>query len=84
MAYVLRGSGGTLLSGAGAALCQFLEVVGVDEARVRVAVHQRVDLQLRLVERVQRRVHHVAVDDLAHSRVQAHLLISNQRVTLTT
>jgi len=36
-------------------------------------MHQRVDLQLSLVESVQCRVHHVAVDDLAHPRVQAHL-----------
>lgn len=50
----------------------------VDEARVRVAVHQRVDLQLRLVERVRRRLHHVAVDDLADARVQRHLQASGR------
>ena len=37
-------------------------------------MHQRVNLQLGLVERVQRGIHHVAVDDLAHSRIQANLV----------
>jgi len=36
-------------------------------------VHERVDLQLSLVEGVLAGRDHVAVDDLAHPRVQAHL-----------
>ena len=45
----------------------------VDEARVGVPVHERVDLQLRLVEGVLRGRDHVAVDDLADAGVQGHL-----------
>lgn len=81
----LRGALLALAAGRGAApaaapdavlaveLRQLLVDRRVDEARVRVAVHQRVDLQLGLVERVRCGRHHVLVDDLSHSGVQAHL-----------
>jgi hypothetical protein len=36
-------------------------------------MHQRVDLELGVVERVRGRLHHVAVHDLADSSVQRHL-----------
>lgn len=36
-------------------------------------MHQRVNLQLGLIKSVRRRVDHVAVDDLTHSRVKADL-----------
>ena len=36
-------------------------------------MHERVDLELRLVKGVLGRRDHVAVDDLAHPRVQTHL-----------
>ena len=71
-------SSGALLPAGAAQLGQLLVVGRIDEARVRVAMHQRVDLQLGLVERVRRRVHHVAVDDLAHSRVQADLWVDKK------
>lgn len=45
----------------------------VDEAWVGVPVHQRVDLQLGLIEGVWRRLHHVTVDDLTHARVEGYL-----------
>lgn len=64
---------GALLAAGVVELGQFLVVGRVDEAWVRVAVHQCVDLQLGLVERVRRWVHHVAVDDFAHPRIQADL-----------
>lgn len=73
-------SSGALLPAGAAQLGEFLVVGGIDEARVRVAMHQRVDLQLGLVERVRRWVDHVAVDDFAHPRVQAHLRKYNQTI----
>lgn len=45
----------------------------VDESRIRVPMHEGVDLQLRLVEGVRRRLHHVAIHDFPHSRVQTYL-----------
>lgn len=36
-------------------------------------MHERVDLELRVVEGVRGRLLHLAVDDLPHPRVQAHL-----------
>ena len=45
----------------------------VDEPRVRVPVHQGVDLQLGLVKGVLVGRHHVAVDNLPYPGVQAHL-----------
>lgn len=53
--------------------------IAVDKTRIRVPVHEGVDLQLRLVEGVRRRLHHVAVHDLPHLRVQTHL--ENETVT---
>ena len=62
-------SGRALLAAAHAELGDLLVVGRVDESRVRVAVHERVDLQLGLVERVRRRVLHIPVHDLANPRV---------------
>lgn len=50
-----------------------------DEPRIGVALHERVDLILGLVERVRRRSHHVVVDDFANTRVQANLLGTEDR-----
>lgn len=36
-------------------------------------MHECVDLELRVVEGVRGRLLHLAVDDLPHPRVQAHL-----------
>lgn len=66
-------AGGGGRGGAGRHVRQRLVQRRVHEARVGVAVHQRVDLQLRLVEGVRRRLHHVAVHGLAHAGVQRHL-----------
>lgn len=46
---------------------------GVHVARVRVSLHERVDLQLGVVERVQGGLLHVPVDRLTHPGVEAHL-----------
>lgn len=46
---------------------------GVHVARVRVSLHQRVDLQLSLLERVRGRLQHVAVDHLSDVRIQTDL-----------
>lgn len=62
-----------LLTAGVAQLCQFLVVSWVDEARIRVSVHQRVNLELRLVECVRCRVHHVSVHNLPYSGIQAYL-----------
>lgn len=70
---LLAGSSGAFLSTSVAQLCQLLVIGRIDEAWVGIAVHQRVDLKLGLVECVRRWVHHVPVHDLAHSRIQAHL-----------
>lgn len=40
--------------------------LAVDKARVRVPVHEGVDLQLSIIEGVRRRFHHVTVHDLPH------------------
>lgn len=45
----------------------------VDEPRVRVPVHEGVDLELGLVERVLGRRDHVAIDDLADAGVKTDL-----------
>lgn len=52
--------------------------LAVDETRVGIPMHQRVDLQLSLVEGVRRRLHHVPVDDLANPRVQRYLMEGNK------
>lgn len=62
-----------LRGGAGDALEQRSVYGRVQEARVGVSVHERVDLELRVVEGVRGRLLHLAVDDLPHPRVQAHL-----------
>lgn len=46
---------------------------GAEEAGVGVSVHQRVNLQLCVIERVRRRLLHLLVDALPHPGVQAHL-----------
>lgn len=46
---------------------------GAKEAGVGVPVHECVDLQLRVVERVRRRLLHLPVDALPDTGVQAHL-----------
>lgn len=46
---------------------------GVHVARVRVSLHECVDLQLGVVERVQGGLLHVPVDRLTHPGVEAHL-----------
>jgi hypothetical protein len=51
----------------------------VEKARVRVAVHQRVYLQLSLVECVWRRMNHVTVDHFARSRIKAYLSTGKKR-----
>jgi len=43
------------------------------KARVRVTLHERVDLQLSVVEDAPRRRLQVEVDRLTHSRIEAHL-----------
>lgn len=50
---------------------------GVHVAGVRVSLHQCVDLQLGVIERVQGGFLHVPVDRLTHPGVEAHLGISN-------
>lgn len=52
--------------GARAALDQVSVDGGVEEAGVRVSVHQCVDLQLRILKGVGRGVGHLLVDDLPH------------------
>lgn len=47
---------------------------GAEEARIGVPVHERIDLQLRIIKRVCRWLLHLPVDPLPHSGVQAHLL----------
>ena len=59
----------TLLPTTGTQLGQFLVVSRVDKTWIRIAMHQRVDLKLSLVERVRWRLHHVAVNDLTYSRI---------------
>lgn len=61
-ACVCLGLGG----GARAALDQGSVDGGVEEAGVRVSVHQRVDLQLRVLKGVGCGVGHLLVDDLPH------------------
>lgn len=46
---------------------------GGQEARVGVSVHQRVDLQLGVLEGQRRRVLHLPVDHLSHPGIQTHL-----------
>lgn len=45
----------------------------VEKARVGVPVHEGVDLNLRLIERVPGGLHHVVVNRLADPRIQADL-----------
>lgn len=46
---------------------------GVDVSRVRVSLHQRVNLLLRLLKRVRGRLQHVAVDHVPDVGVQTDL-----------
>ena len=55
---------------------------GVEESRIGIAVHQGVDLELSLVERVRRWMHHVAIDDFTGPRVQTHLQTPSLRYLL--
>lgn len=60
-------------AGASLALQKFPVHGGVEEAGVGVPVHERVDLQLRLLVHEPTRLRQALVDALAHARVQAHL-----------
>lgn len=75
-AMCVRGAGGLWL-GKGRRLLQALHQIcvrtGVDEAWVRVSLHQRVDLLLGVVKRVRGRLQHVAVDHVSDARVQTDL-----------
>jgi len=50
----------------------------VQKSWVRVALHQRVDLHLSVIEGVIRRVRHVLTDDLPYASIQADLNSTNQ------
>ena len=54
--------------------------VGGEEARVRVALHQRVYLELGVVEDSACRLRHVAIDHVAHLGVNAHLCHARRRI----
>ena len=45
----------------------------IDEARIRITMHQCVNLQLSLVKSVLRRGYHIAIDDVTNPRVEAYL-----------
>lgn len=46
---------------------------GGEESWVGVSVHQRVDLQLGVLEGVRRRILHLPVDHFSNPRIQTHL-----------
>lgn len=70
-----RGAGGGLglRGGAGPALSQVLVDIGGEEPWVGVPVHQRVDLQLGVFERVRRGVLHLPVYHLPNPGIQTDL-----------
>lgn len=47
--------------------------LAVDETRIRVPMHKGVDLQLRIVESMRRRFHHVTIHYFPYPRIQTHL-----------
>lgn len=67
------GVGLRLRGGARAAVDERLVNVGGEEPWVGIPVHERVDLQLGVLERVRRGLLHLPVDDLPNPSVQAHL-----------
>jgi len=74
-----RGPGGDWLwHGIQLAVEQIPESAWGKKPRVRVALHERVDLELCVVEDVRRRRRQVCVDRLANSRVQTHLPTNTQ------
>ena len=56
----------------------------VQESRIRVALHQSVDLQLSIIERVVRRIRHVLADNFSHTTVQTDLYTTHKTTSNST